>query len=188
MDATWATPATDGGSPITGYLVAYTDVTPQEDYRSGTATTDPRSHDWPALQLTPGDSYIFTVAAINAVGTGPASASTQPLLLYTTPGALTGLTVTPMDHAVVLSWVPPADDGFTPLWDYGVEYTDLTNPYGGGDGGYPGTAARTVVDDLVDGDTYTRYGLTIWGETVPSQLPAPLRHRQRLPDRRQRSA
>lgn len=65
----WTPPGSDGGSPITGYI-----VTPY----IGTVAQPPRRFDSIATQqivtgLTPGTTYTFKVAAINDVGTGPQS-------------------------------------------------------------------------------------------------------------------
>lgn len=61
---TWAPPTRDGGSPITGYTVI----------RVGGATHSKASTDRSDTftGLTVGVLYTFTVAAVNAVGTGPA--------------------------------------------------------------------------------------------------------------------
>src|SRR5262249_27246966 len=76
---TWTAPGT-GGSPITSYT-----VTP---YVGGTAQA-PVSATTTSLSvtgLTNGTAYTFTVAATNAVGTGPASAPSAP----GTPGVQPG--------------------------------------------------------------------------------------------------
>jgi len=70
----WAAPA-NGGSPITGYT-----ITP---YLAGVAQTptqvagSPPATTATVTGLANGSSYTFTVAATNAVGTGPASAPSQ---------------------------------------------------------------------------------------------------------------
>jgi hypothetical protein len=66
----WSAPADDGGTPITGYV-----VTP---ILAGTAE-GPTTFDDPATThtvsgLTSGGQYTFQVAAVNAAGTGQASA------------------------------------------------------------------------------------------------------------------
>jgi hypothetical protein len=74
----WATPAGDGGSPITGYVITpYIgfDEQPSVTFNS-TATTQT------VTGLTNGTTYRFKVAAINAVGFGPMSTATNPV----TPG------------------------------------------------------------------------------------------------------
>jgi titin len=61
----WSAPASDGGSPITGYTVA--------GGPGGTVTTAVTSVT--IAGLTPGTPYTFTVAATNAVGPGAGTAS-----------------------------------------------------------------------------------------------------------------
>jgi hypothetical protein len=70
---TWTAPATDGGSPITGYVIrtyAGTATTPAAT--TVTAAADATSA--VVTGLTNGTAYRFDVAAVNAVGTGAASA------------------------------------------------------------------------------------------------------------------
>ena len=61
----WAAPASDGGSPITGYQVT---VTP------GSVVNDDGDRG-DGDGLANGTAYSFTVAAVNARGVGPASGS-----------------------------------------------------------------------------------------------------------------
>ena len=62
----WSAPSSTGGSPITGYTVT---ASPGGATCSATGTTE-----CTVIGLTNGVTYTFTVAAANAVGTGPASA------------------------------------------------------------------------------------------------------------------
>jgi len=74
----WLTPAGDGGSPITGYVVTpyiVFDAQPSVTF-SSTATTQT------VTGLTNGTTYRFKVSAINAVGVGSYSQATNPV----TPG------------------------------------------------------------------------------------------------------
>lgn len=72
---TWGAPVSDGGSPVTGYLVSWTaGGVPQPPVVLGASA---RSRVFPGLAN--GTSYSFTVAATNAAGTGPgASAGASP--------------------------------------------------------------------------------------------------------------
>jgi hypothetical protein len=74
LAVSWAAPANDGGSAITGYRVTpYIAGTPQTPINTGsTATTHT------VTGLTTGTQYTFTVAAINAIGTGPESDPSNP--------------------------------------------------------------------------------------------------------------
>ena len=65
---TWAAPVLDGGSPITNYYITYK-ATSDTLYSIQVATTNMTS----LIGLTPGTSYTFMVAAINAVGIGPST-------------------------------------------------------------------------------------------------------------------
>ncbi len=71
---TWQAPASDGGAPIHAYIITPSlhglPLTPQTfNARSTTATVD---------HLENGDTYTFTVAAVNSVGIGYPSLTTTP--------------------------------------------------------------------------------------------------------------
>ena len=83
----WTAPASNGGSAITGYVVTpyIAGVAQTAQTFSSTATTQT------VTGLTPGTSYTFKVAAVNAAGTGPASAASAAV----TPNAGPSLTFGP---------------------------------------------------------------------------------------------
>jgi hypothetical protein len=90
----WTAPVSDGGSPITGYV-----VTPSQGGAPQTPITFPSTATTQTVTgLTDGLPYTFTVAAINTVGTGPASAAS---IAYTPTAAC--------------SMAPPAPLNGTPL-------------------------------------------------------------------------
>lgn len=110
--------AAANGSPITGYLILYTDLTHPSGSGQWT-TVGPRTTDY-SPQLTAGDFYVFTAAGINAVGTGVMSAPSDPIEALTAPGPATDVEVTAGNTTADLGWVLPVFDGFTPLVDPAV--------------------------------------------------------------------
>ena len=70
----WTAPVNDGGAAITGYVVRYS-----SDSGSSwtTATSSASGSPYSVTGLTDGTSYIFEVAATNAVGTGAFSSPSE---------------------------------------------------------------------------------------------------------------
>jgi YVTN family beta-propeller protein len=161
---TWTAPADDGGSPITDYTVEYraTGTTTWTTQSAGTTTSAT------VIGLTNGTSYDLKVSATNSKGTGTASA-TGTATPATVPDAPTGLTATPGDQQVMLTWTAPANDGGSPITGYTIEYrvtgetwvTYIGGASGGGAGVVTGllrlgagTTTTAGVNGLADATTY----------------------------------
>lgn len=108
----WRAPASNGGDAISLYVATAS---------PGGATCRTRTAlSCTVTGLTNGQAYTFTVTAANAAGTGSASAASDPVTPKSAPGAPTGLTGTPGNASVTLTWTAPASTGGTPITRYRV--------------------------------------------------------------------
>ncbi|MET3932980.1 peroxidase family protein [Arthrobacter sp. OAP107] len=102
----WTAPASDGGSPITGFRVRAFDgtVLAVTQQVTGNVTTAV------VTGLTNGTAYTFDVAAVNAEGTGAAStasAAVTPVAPLVAPGAVRNAAGVAGNAQVTLSWLAP---------------------------------------------------------------------------------
>jgi len=113
----WTAPVNTGGSPITGYSVV---VSPQTSSASVAISETTAT----VTSLTNGTADTFTVAAVNAVGTGPASlpsaAVTPAASAQGLPGAPTQLAATAGNASASLTWAAPGNTGGSPITGYNV--------------------------------------------------------------------
>ncbi|MEI6796043.1 MAG: leucine-rich repeat protein, partial [Methanomassiliicoccales archaeon] len=101
----WGAPA-DGGTPITNYKL-YRSLTYGGSY---SLINSPSATTYNNTGLTNGQVYWYKVAAVNAVGEGRQSESAAGTP-FTVPDAPTGVTATPGNGQVTLSWDAPFDGG-----------------------------------------------------------------------------
>jgi fibronectin type 3 domain-containing protein len=119
---TW-TPPSDGGSPLTGYLV-WLLVNGEPQYSGNSAYNPPGTATSTTITgLTNNQTYIFQIAAINGEGQGSSSLSVSATP-RTVPGQPTGLTASPGNAMVTLSWTAPANNGAA--IDYYIVYQNGT--------------------------------------------------------------
>ena len=144
VSLSWQAPGSNGGAAITGYRVYQGTSKKPVASVTGTGTT--------VKNLTNGTAYSFKVTAVNKAGEGPASgaASATPTAKVTKPGLPNGLTASPGNGKVTLSWKAPGSDGGTGISGY--EIYRGTSP--GGESGTPVNAS------LVAGTSFTVTGLT----------------------------
>ncbi|MFL6064419.1 MAG: fibronectin type III domain-containing protein [Friedmanniella sp.] len=118
----WTPPADDGGSAITGYSVrAYAGTNTTAS--STTSVTGATASSAVISGLTNGTSYTFDVRAINAVGTGTASAKSTavtPAAAATTPGAPTIGAPTGGAGSATVRWTAPTSTGGSAITGYSV--------------------------------------------------------------------
>jgi fibronectin type 3 domain-containing protein len=145
----WTAPASNGGSQVTGYNV-FEGTTPDLSGNApiarvtGTAVT--------LADLTNGTTYYFWVTAVNGVGDGPAS-NEVPAIPATVPGAPTGLTATPGNSQVTLSWTAPASNGGSQVTGYDL-YAGTTADLSGNTPIARVTGTAVTVTNLTNGTRY----------------------------------
>ncbi len=142
----WTAPAGNGGSAVTGYvLTPYIGASAQTPINLGSVTTDD------VTGLTPDTAYTFTVAAINAIGTGVASAASNSITPTTVPDAPAAPTATAGNTQASVSWSAPFDEGSS-ITGY------VITPYVGASAQTPidvGNVTSYVVTGLTNGTAYT---------------------------------
>jgi titin len=152
VTVSWTTPATDGGTPVTGYLVT------AEPGASTCSTSGDTSCDLSGL--APGTLYTINVVAVNRMGDSAPGATTY----QSTPlDAPTNVTVTDQNGDAVVTWVPPTIAGEKVI-GYDVTVT-------GSNAHCETTGATTcTLSGLADGVTYTFkvVALTMSGTSKPS--------------------
>ena len=159
----FATPAFDGGAPITSYT-----VTSIPDGVTATGSSSPIT----VKGLTNGTSYTFTVKATNSVGKSPASAPSSAVTPKGPPGAPTGVAATVTDTLAVVTFTPPAADGGSAI----TSYTVKVSPGGRTDHGH-GQPDRRL-------RSHGRCHLHVHGDARPTTSAAAPRRRRRTQSHR----
>jgi hypothetical protein len=144
---TFTEPLSNGGSEITGYTV-YSN-SGGIDSNAGSADL---SHT--VTGLTNGQTYTFTVVAINDVGNSLASDPSSAITLPTTPTAPLNVATEVKSSSIKLTWSDPASNGGSPVTDYIIEYQLTTGgswvPFDDG----VGVDKFTTVTGLSNGTSY----------------------------------
>jgi predicted RNA-binding protein with TRAM domain len=152
-------PASNGGSPITGYTVTSNPAGGVDENAGTTSTTHT------AKSLKNGTAYTFTVTATNANGTGPASSPSNSVTPGVVPGAPTNVTAKGGNGRATVSFKLPANGG-SPI----TVCTAASKP-----GGITGTGAGSpiTVTGLTNGTAYT-FTVTATNEigTGPASKPS----------------
>jgi fibronectin type 3 domain-containing protein len=154
VSLSWTAPASDGGAQITSYDI-------YEGTTGNVKTTAPvassKGTSVTVKNLANGTTYYFKVAAVNKVGVGTASgaASATPAAAITKPGPPAGLTATPGQGRVTLSWTAPGSDGGAGISGYLIyQGTSPDGEAGTPVNGSPVSATSYTVTGLTNGTTY----------------------------------
>ena len=120
VELDWDAPASDGGSPVTGYRIEYSeDGDDWDDLEEDTESTSTR---YVHRGARPGTRYWYRVRAINAAGESEPSNRVDARTDATVPDAPTGLAARAVDEGRIdLEWTAPEFDGGGALTGYRVE-------------------------------------------------------------------
>jgi hypothetical protein len=137
LELSWTAPVSDGGSPITGYVVA-------GSYGNVAAACQSTATSCTVSSLKNGHVYRVRILAENASGKGPYSATIDALVGLPDPPVVTA---TPGNGSAVVSWPPTAD---------GIATTGHTVTASPGGATCATTSTSCLVTGLANGTPYTR--------------------------------
>ena len=153
LTVTWQSPADDGGEPVTGYDVEWSDDGFGRILGSLSAGPDARELTIP--QLTNGVEYSVRVAAHNDVGAGPWSTPPAPATPAMVPGAPREVAIEAGSQQLTVTWQSPADDGGEPVTGYVVQWRGPGEDFSDTERRATVTAPRHQITGLANGTTYT---------------------------------
>lgn len=145
-----ATPgAANDGRALSNYAVQYSpDGNTWTTYTRTPASTNPSIT---VPSLTNGTGYQFKVAAVSLAGASSYSTPSASVTPRTLPGGPTGVTGTPGNGQVAVTWSAPGSDGGAAISDYIVEWRESAGP----------GAWTTFADGISTATAATVTGLTI---------------------------
>ncbi len=123
LEVSWSAPVSDGGRPVTGYVVQWRTDFGSYGGNEQTAAGSPHT----VAGLVNGTRYWVRVAAVNEVGRGGWSAEVDAVPV-TVPGRPERVAVERGDSEVWLSWWRPGDDGGS-ITGYVVQWRSGTQDY-----------------------------------------------------------
>jgi Fibronectin type III domain len=125
MAVSWVPPLSNGGSPITSYIVTASTGVAAETV---TVTVNGSATSTMLTNLINGKTYAVTVTAVNGMGRSQPSLASTPVTLPTVPGAPQALAVTPIGASLQITWVAPAFTGGLAITGYLVTISDGIHP------------------------------------------------------------
>ena len=144
---TWTIPASNGGSPITSYRV-FRGATADPSAHTQIGTSTVTSYD--DNQITVGQTYYYSVKAVNIVGASVAS-NVVSISVKGLPSTPNSLSTQMSDRTIVLTWSAPTSDGYSTISSYKI-YRSGTS---GSEASVATVTGTTYTDsNLINGNNY----------------------------------
>ena len=176
ITTSWAAPASNGGSVITDYVVEFS-ADNGSNWITVTRTASTTTSQL-VSGLANGVSYIFRVAAVNAVGTSGWSVSSSGVTPRTLPTAPTSLAGVYGNASAALSWSAPADDGGASISSYAIQFSSNAGTTWTSFTNTASANTAVTVTGLTNGTTYVfrvaainSVGTGAWSATSTSVVP-----------------
>lgn len=155
LHVTWNAPPNDGGAPIGGYHIRYSDDA--ESTWNNWSLVEDLQHllHTKVTGLNNGATYAVQVRAQNHQGAGPWSGSAleQPVGV---PAAPPRPTLTSGNKDLHVSWDAPSDDGGTPISSYDIQYSnDNGFTWNEWDASIDSQSLQATITGLQNGVVYT---------------------------------
>jgi Fibronectin type III domain len=172
----WTAPASDGGSPITGYTVTQSGSSCGPSGPVCASATVPASATSANVTgLFNGTAYAFTVHATNAIGNGPESAPSNTITTALGPSNPPPfISASGGNQRAQLQWQVPVNDGGSPI----ISYTATASP-GGQSVTVPVSSSSpqgATLTGLANATTYTFtvHATNAFGNSVESAPSSPV--------------
>jgi titin len=151
VDLTWVAPADNGGVTITDYAVQHS----SDNGISWTSFAHAISTDTnlTVTGLSNGTSYVFRVAAVNAVGAGSYSDTSAAVTPRTIPGTPSALNASYGDASATLTWSAPTSGGAA-ITDYVIELSQDNGATWNEFSHAASSATSATVAELTNGTSY----------------------------------
>ncbi|ESO84504.1 hypothetical protein LOTGIDRAFT_176120, partial [Lottia gigantea] len=125
-DLEWKAPETDGGSPLTAYIIEVRPTSRSTWTKSG--RVDGQTTKFTALDLKEGNEYLFRITAMNAEGQSEPLESKDTVKItkkILPPGQVRNLKPVKVgQNYVFLEWKAPVEDGGSKITSYKIEKSD----------------------------------------------------------------
>ena len=114
IELSWSAPTSNGGAPITNYNI-YRGPSPTELNKHDTIVNITYYED---TDVENGETYYYTVSAVNPVGESAQSSYIDATIPIVPPSRPVGFNAVGHDGYVTLTWNPPENDGGSEITSY----------------------------------------------------------------------